>query len=65
MSQDVANLRQAVQFLRLIEKTEGTILFNGEMSKDVDKKKLRELRTKMQIISVTLISSPVTETSDW
>ena len=36
--------------LRLIEKTEGTILFNGEDISDVDKKKLRELRTKMQII---------------
>ena len=36
--------------LRLIEKTEGTILFNGEDVSDVDKKKLRELRTKMQII---------------
>lgn len=36
--------------LRLIEKTEGTILFNGEDISDVDRKKLRELRTKMQII---------------
>ena len=36
--------------LRLIEKTEGTILFDGEDISDVDRKKLRQLRTKMQII---------------
>lgn len=36
--------------LRLIEKTSGTVLFNGEDVSDADKKKLRELRTKMQII---------------
>ena len=36
--------------LRLIEKTEGDILFNGEDISKYDKKKLRELRTKMQII---------------
>ncbi len=36
--------------LRLIEKTSGTVLFNGEDVSQADKKKLRELRTKMQII---------------
>lgn len=36
--------------LRLIEKTSGTILFNGADVSAADKKKLRELRTKMQII---------------
>ena len=36
--------------LRLIEKTDGTILFKGEDVSLMDKKKLRELRTKMQII---------------
>lgn len=36
--------------LRLIEKTSGTILFNGEDVNAADKKRLRELRTKMQII---------------
>lgn len=36
--------------LRLIEKTSGTILFNGEDVSSADKKRLRELRTKMQII---------------
>ncbi len=36
--------------LRLIEKTEGDIIFNGEDISKYDKKKLRELRTKMQII---------------
>lgn len=36
--------------LRLLEKTDGTILFNGEDINQYDKKKLRELRTKMQII---------------
>lgn len=36
--------------LRLIEKTSGTVLFNGEDVSLADKKKLRELRTKMQII---------------
>ena len=36
--------------LRLLEKTEGEILFNGEDISAKDKKELRELRTKMQII---------------
>ena len=36
--------------LRLLEKTDGEILFNGEDISSFDKKKLRELRTKMQII---------------
>jgi peptide/nickel transport system ATP-binding protein len=36
--------------LRLIEKTEGTVLFNGEDISRYDKKQLRALRTKMQII---------------
>ncbi len=36
--------------LRLLEKTDGTVLFNGEDVNTADKKKLRELRTKMQII---------------
>ncbi|MBP5608286.1 MAG: dipeptide ABC transporter ATP-binding protein [Lachnospiraceae bacterium] len=36
--------------LRLLEKTEGEILFNGEDISAKDKKQLRELRTKMQII---------------
>lgn len=36
--------------LRLLEKTEGTVLFNGEDINTYDKKQLRELRTKMQII---------------
>ena len=36
--------------LRLIDKTDGTVLFNGEDIGTYDKKKLRELRTKMQII---------------
>ncbi|MBR5420073.1 MAG: dipeptide ABC transporter ATP-binding protein [Lachnospiraceae bacterium] len=36
--------------LRLIEKTDGSILFKGEDVSAMDKKKLRELRTKMQII---------------
>jgi len=36
--------------LRLIEKTDGTVLFNGEDVNKMDKKKLHELRTKMQII---------------
>ncbi len=36
--------------LRLLEKTDGTILFNGEDVSTKDKKELRELRTKMQII---------------
>lgn len=36
--------------LRLLEKTDGTILFNGEDINQYDKKKLRELRTRMQII---------------
>jgi peptide/nickel transport system ATP-binding protein len=36
--------------LRLIEKTEGTVLFNGEDISKYDKKQLRDLRTKMQII---------------
>ena len=36
--------------LRLIDKTDGSVLFNGEDIGTYDKKKLRELRTKMQII---------------
>ena len=36
--------------LRLIEKTSGDIFFKGEDVSAMDKKKLRELRTKMQII---------------
>ena len=36
--------------LRLIEKTAGTVLFNGEDINAYDKKQLRALRTKMQII---------------
>ena len=36
--------------LRLIDKTDGTVLFNGEDIGTYDKKKLRKLRTKMQII---------------
>ncbi len=36
--------------LRLLEKTSGTVLFNGEDVNEADKKKMRELRTKMQII---------------
>ena len=36
--------------LRLIDKTDGTVMFNGEDIGTYDKKKLRKLRTKMQII---------------
>ena len=36
--------------LRLMEKTAGTILFNGEDVSSANRKRLRELRTKMQII---------------
>ena len=36
--------------LRLIEKTDGEILFNGEDISKYDKKQLRDLRTKMQLI---------------
>ena len=36
--------------LRLLEKTEGDIIFNGKDVSTLDKKQLRELRTKMQII---------------
>ena len=36
--------------LRLIEKTSGDIIFNGQDISKLDKKQLRELRTKMQII---------------
>jgi peptide/nickel transport system ATP-binding protein len=36
--------------LRLIEKTEGDVLFNGKEVHTMNKKELRELRTKMQII---------------
>ncbi len=36
--------------LRLLEKTDGTVLFNGEDISTKDKKELRDLRTKMQII---------------
>ncbi len=36
--------------LRLLEKTEGDIIFDGKDVSTLDKKALRELRTKMQII---------------
>lgn len=36
--------------LRLIEKTDGEVLFNGEDISTYDKKQLRALRTKMQIV---------------
>ncbi|HKL98325.1 MAG TPA: dipeptide ABC transporter ATP-binding protein [Mobilitalea sp.] len=36
--------------LRLIEKTSGDVIFRGEEVFDLDRKKLRQLRTKMQII---------------
>lgn len=36
--------------LRLIPKTEGTVLFNGKDIYSMDHKELRDLRTKMQII---------------
>jgi peptide/nickel transport system ATP-binding protein len=36
--------------LRLIEKTDGTVLFNGEDISKYNRKELRSLRTKMQII---------------
>ncbi|MDO4633510.1 MAG: dipeptide ABC transporter ATP-binding protein [Eubacteriales bacterium] len=36
--------------LRLIEKTDGSIYFNGEDVNSWDKKKLRSMRTKMQIV---------------
>ena len=36
--------------LRLLEKTEGDIIFEGKDVSTLDKKQLRELRTKMQII---------------
>ena len=36
--------------LRLIEKTDGQVLFNGEDIYSYNRKQLRELRTKMQII---------------
>ena len=36
--------------LRLQDKTDGTILFNGEDVSEYNKKQLRDLRTKMQII---------------
>ena len=36
--------------LRLIEKTEGDIIFDGKDISTLDKKQLRDLRTKMQII---------------
>ncbi len=36
--------------LRLLEKTEGDIIFDGQDVSTLDKKALRELRTKMQII---------------
>ena len=44
--------------LRLIEKTDGEILFNGEDISKYDKKQLRDLRTKMQIIFQDPFSSP-------
>ncbi len=36
--------------LRLLEKTDGDIIFDGQDVSKLDKKQLRELRTKMQII---------------
>ena len=36
--------------LRLIEKTDGTVLFNGKDVNALSRKELRQLRTKMQII---------------
>lgn len=36
--------------LRLIEKTDGTVKFNGQDIDKLDKKQMKELRTKMQII---------------
>lgn len=36
--------------LRLIEKTDGEVLFNGKEVHSLNKKEVRELRTKMQII---------------
>lgn len=36
--------------LRLIEKTDGTVLFNGKDVNALDKKEMRSMRTKMQII---------------
>ncbi|MCI7813981.1 MAG: dipeptide ABC transporter ATP-binding protein [Lachnospiraceae bacterium] len=36
--------------LRLIEKTDGQVIFNGQDVYQLDKKELRKLRTKMQII---------------
>lgn len=36
--------------LRLLEKTDGDVIFNGKNVHDMNKKELRELRTKMQII---------------
>ena len=36
--------------LRLIEKTEGDVIFNGKEVYDYSKKELRDLRTKMQIV---------------
>ena len=36
--------------LRLLEKTEGDIIFDGQDVSTLDKKQLRDLRTKMQII---------------
>ena len=36
--------------LRLIPKTDGTVLFNGKDIYSMDHKELRDLRTKMQII---------------
>ena len=36
--------------LRLIEKTDGSVKFNGQDIYALDKKELKELRTKMQII---------------
>ena len=36
--------------LRLIEKTDGTVLFNGQDVNALDKKQMRDMRAKMQII---------------
>ena len=45
-----ANRRQGAQFLRLIEKTDGTVKFNGQDIYGLNKKEMKDLRTKMQII---------------
>ena len=41
--------------LRLIEKTDGQVLFNGKDVYGLSRKEMRDMRTKMQIISRILI----------